>query len=367
MALIRCTECKAKVSDKAATCPKCGAPVEISKKKQKSQISTGCGCLIVLLVGGAIISAIVGSDDGGTASPPPPAKPAQSPPKQTSVPLPSYKIVDRDKYDAPIKTQTELHAVVSGSITESGLKALLQKLYSEASASRGFKYHGGKATHIFIYLYTSRDHFTSGMGQWVAMLSRVGADSRVDTRVKTELIAQLTAKPETKHGLSESKRKEIFRALVLAEDRADSEAQRRFPLEPTEHLAVGQTMALSRQTPLMPELDPADPMAAIQRMRQLPAGSRIHIQAVARKHGSPWYQVRASSRSGSSLGSGWINGTALSGQSSADPKVQLRKQGDLMDTLTKKYEQEIGARHSLTQEQLDQISVEGISKNWPMP
>lgn len=58
MALIRCTECKAKVSEKADACPKCGAPVEKSGKKQKKQISTGCGCLIVILVIGGLIMAI---------------------------------------------------------------------------------------------------------------------------------------------------------------------------------------------------------------------------------------------------------------------------------------------------------------------
>lgn len=369
MALIRCAECKAKVSDEATTCPKCGAPIEISQKKQKSQISTGCGCLIVLLVVGGIIAAFVASDQDGGSKPSSstPAKPTQSVSKKSPAPMPSYEIVDRDKYDAPIKTQLELHAVVSGGITEPGLKALLQKLYAEANATRGFKYHGGKPTHIFIYLYTSPEHFKPGRGQWIAMLSKVGEGSQVDTQVKTELISQLTAKPEVRSGLSESTRKEIFRAIVLAEDRADSEAQQRYPLEPAEHLAVGQTMSLSRQTPLMPELDPADPMAALQRMKQLPPGSQISVVAVSRKHTVPWYQVRASAPSGSSLGSGWINGTALRGQSTFDPREQLRKQGDLMDTLTKKYKKEIATKHNLTEEQMSQISVEGISKNWPMP
>jgi len=169
-------------------------------------------------------------------------RPSPTPPKPT-VSLPKYQIVDRDKYDAPVKTQIELHAVVSGNITESGLKALLQKLYEEATATRGFKYHGGKPTHIFIYLYTSRDHFTSGMGQWIAMLSKVGADSRVDTRVKTELIAQLTAKPEQKHGLSEPKRKEIFRASVTAEDRAAADAERLHPIPDPSKPGYSQSQA----------------------------------------------------------------------------------------------------------------------------
>ena len=107
-------------------------------------------------------------------------------------------MVDRNTYDVPIKTQIQLHAVVSGTLTELGLKQLLQKLYDEANATRGFKYHGGKPTHVFIYLYTSQDHFKSGMGQWIAMLSKIGEGARIDTEVKTELIAQLDAKPEVK-------------------------------------------------------------------------------------------------------------------------------------------------------------------------
>jgi hypothetical protein len=144
--------------------------------------------------------------------------------------MPTYDVVDRQTYDTPIKTQVELHAVVSGTLTELGLKQLLQKLYAQINATRGFKYHGGKPTHVFIYLYTSRDHFKSGMGQWIGMLSKIGASARADTQVKVELISQLDAKPEVKQGLPEPKRKEIFRAIVAAEDRADADAQRMYPL-----------------------------------------------------------------------------------------------------------------------------------------
>ena len=178
---------------------------------------------------------------------------------------------------------------------------------------------------------------------------------------------QRTSESEPKSKYQETTRKEIFKAIGLAEDRADSEAQQRHPLEPADHLAVGQSMSLSRQTPLMPELDPADPMAAIQRMRQLPAGSQIRVVAVSDKHAALWYQVHASSPSGLSLGSGWINRTALRGQSPLDLKEQLRKQGELMDMLMKEYKQEIAAKYDLTEKDLIQISVEGISKNWPMP
>jgi len=217
-----------------------------------------------------------------------PTVPAKTKP---DAPMPTYDVVDRDTYDAPIKTQIELHAVVSGTLTEHGLKQLLQKLYDEANATRGFKYHGGKPTHVFISLYTSRDHFKSGMGQWIAMLSKIGENSRVDTQVKTELISQLDAKPEVKHGLPESKRKEIFRAIVTAEDRADADAQRMYPLP-----------------------DPLKP-----------------------------------------------------GYSQAKASAQVMKQAEVLNTLEKKYKAEVAKRYGITEEQLWDISVEAIEKNWPMP
>jgi hypothetical protein len=149
---------------------------------------------------------------------------------QPTVLMPTYEVLDRRTYDVPINTQIELHAVVSGKLTELGLKQLLQKLYDEANGTRGFKYHEGKPTNVFIYLYTSRDHYKSGMGQWIAMLSKGGEGVPIDTEIRTDLIAELDKAPEVKQGLPESKRMEIFRAIVAAEDRADADAQRMYPV-----------------------------------------------------------------------------------------------------------------------------------------
>jgi hypothetical protein len=218
-------------------------------------------------------------------------KPPESAQTKSDASLPTYHVVDRDTYDVPIKTQIQLHAVVSGALTELGLKQLLQKLYDEANATRGFKYHGGKPTHVFIYLYISQDHFKSGMGQWIAMLSKIGEGAWIDIQVKTELIAQLDAKPEVKHGLLESKRKEIFRAIVSTEDRADVDAQRMYPL--------------------------ADPLKP--------------------------------------------------GYSQAKASEQVRRQAEAKNTLTEKYRTEVAKRYGITAAELHDISVEGLTKNWPMP
>ena len=42
MALKKCKECGKEVSSKAKNCPNCGAPI-------KKHISTGSGCLIIIL------------------------------------------------------------------------------------------------------------------------------------------------------------------------------------------------------------------------------------------------------------------------------------------------------------------------------
>ena len=80
-------------------------------------------------------------------------------------------------------------------------------------------------------------------------------------------------------------------------------------------LKAGVTYALSRETPLAPELHPSDPVRAIAVIRRLPAGTLITVVTVDHsdtRH--PSYRVIAKSPGGSELGTGWIDGIALIGQ-----------------------------------------------------
>ena len=217
----------------------------------------------------------------------------------------------------------------------------MQKLYDEANATQGFKYHGGRPTHVFVYLYTSPEHFKAGMGQWIAMLSKISEGAQPEAQVKTELVAQLGIPPEIKHDLSEATRIEIFGTIVRAEDRARQEAEKIFPIDSTSSLAVGQKFTLSKQTPMMPELEPVDPTEALQRIRQLAPGTQITVLRVEQKNSSPWYEIRALSSARGALGSGWINSIALMGQSTIDPKIQLGRQFKKESELTEKYKVEI--------------------------
>jgi DNA-directed RNA polymerase subunit RPC12/RpoP len=66
MAIIRCAECKSKVSDKATSCPKCGAPIVIPEKKKRAV--SGCGCLALLIIIGGMLYVLSQSNDGTSRS-----------------------------------------------------------------------------------------------------------------------------------------------------------------------------------------------------------------------------------------------------------------------------------------------------------
>ena len=177
--------------------------------------------------------------------------------KRSTDPLPKYSIIDQKSYDAPIKTQIELHVQVDKKITESNIEQLLNKLYVEASMDRSFKYNGGKATHIFIYIYTSREHFESGMGQWIGMLSKVGAGTQADISIKKDLLAKLQEAPKVVNGLTEHKRRQIFNEIVTVEDRARTEAENTYPIPNPSRIGYSQTKAreqIIKQTQAMDKL-----------------------------------------------------------------------------------------------------------------
>lgn len=149
--------------------------------------------------------------------------------KQEKVDVPSYTILNEDIRDVPLEAQVILNVLVSDKITEDGLRTLLDHLYTSTKKRRGFKYHDSP-TSIYIYVFTSKERAESGRGQWIAMLQKGYHDVKPEISIKTWQIAQLSAKPEEKFGLSEDARKQIYSEIVKAEDRAVVEAERKYPL-----------------------------------------------------------------------------------------------------------------------------------------
>jgi len=73
-------------------------------------------------------------------------------------------------------------------------------------------------------------------------------------------------------------------------------------------LTRGVTYQGSREIPLVPEIDPPDPLAALASIRRLNAGEEFTILGVTIHRNTPWYRAQTH------LGDGWINSTALLGQ-----------------------------------------------------
>ena len=81
------------------------------------------------------------------------------------------------------------------------------------------------------------------------------------------------------------------------------------------NLARGSKYRVSRETPLMPHHSPGNPLVAIAQMKKIPVRGTIYIRATHDKRGTLWYEVAATDANGAKLGRGWINSTALLGQS----------------------------------------------------
>lgn len=239
MAITNCKECSGEVSTKAGKCPHCGAPT------RKPAGCLAClGCLSIMFLG-FVFFAVLGSlseqnrpikkRDGRPISgqmlrTPEAIREAIS----SHEIIPSYKILNEEISDTPGKAQVILNVLVSpDEVSVPSLKSLLNKLYASASAKKGFQYHESP-TLIGIYIYTSTERAESGMGQWIAMLLRSPGKLTPDITINERQTSQIGKKPETKFGLSETRRKEVWAALIRNEDRATEEAGKRYPdLDPS--------------------------------------------------------------------------------------------------------------------------------------
>lgn len=141
----------------------------------------------------------------------------------------SYKILKEDIYDAPVKSQVSLNILVPQKSSENELRSLLTHLYSKYSKRNNLKYHD-YPTNIYIYAYTNQERANSEMGQWLAMLAKSSGDIQPTFKFNDREYKSLNNSQENRFGLSESKRKLIWREIILAEDRARQEAETLYPL-----------------------------------------------------------------------------------------------------------------------------------------
>jgi hypothetical protein len=126
MALIKCTECGKEISDKAKTCPSCGAPVVTPKTKATKALSGCLGIIIVLSLALIVLLAIVGKSSSGDAATAPATAPAKASSSATATARP---VTPPKKPVVTVPPQQALFGKIVGAYAErySALENELQK------------------------------------------------------------------------------------------------------------------------------------------------------------------------------------------------------------------------------------------------
>lgn len=160
--------------------------------------------------------------------PPSPAPSSQTsqaaPPAEVKPKLPEGVSVYKDVVsDTATKTQVSIDLLVGEGRSEADLRLILDQVYTEAWARKGFSFHP-TPTHLLIRAYPTKEHAEAGMAQWLAQLSRIGVagEPQFELAIAAASIAEV---PADTSGLSEAQRKAIWVEVVQAEDRAMKETK----------------------------------------------------------------------------------------------------------------------------------------------
>ena len=139
----------------------------------------------------------------------------------------SYVLFREKVDDTRIKTQVMQHIVVTGIPSKNNLRSEIFRRFNLLKNRKGFRYRS-VPTHIYIYVYGSREQAESGMGLWVGMLDwNTSYTAQPSVKFNEDFLSALSKPSEIKHGLSENERKKIFKKLATIEDRAFDKGNRR--------------------------------------------------------------------------------------------------------------------------------------------
>jgi len=141
-----------------------------------------------------------------------------------------HTILKDEIQDIPLKTQVQLDILITDTaITKQKVSDLLTFLYDKTAKRTGFEYHSNP-TNIYIYAYTTKEKAESGMAQWIGMISKDNSETEPNIDISETQLNSLYLKPVKKFGFSENIRLEIWNKSIKVEDRAQKEADLKYPL-----------------------------------------------------------------------------------------------------------------------------------------
>lgn len=143
-----------------------------------------------------------------------------------------YSVIEEDISDTPLKTQVSMKILLEDieSVTEEKLEILLNYLYDQQIVREGFEHHNHPNT-ILVYAYATKEKSDAGVGQWVAMISKMYDDTKPNFDISKTQFNSLTATEQDRWGLTHKQRQEIWDKIVYAERNAQNEADNKHPLD----------------------------------------------------------------------------------------------------------------------------------------
>lgn len=142
-----------------------------------------------------------------------------------------YEIYSDEIMDTPGKTQISLAVVIKERFFgEERLRELLTYLYNKSISKSGFKFHDSPNS-VFIWAYTSEEKASSGLGQWIGMISKRPNQSESVIYIGESQFRGMSQSQEAKWGIGFLKRQEIWAKMIEIERKAEMEAKKKYPID----------------------------------------------------------------------------------------------------------------------------------------
>ncbi|HPM75702.1 MAG TPA: hypothetical protein PK961_01330 [bacterium] len=279
--------------------------------------------------------------------------------------LPIYTVLARNVVDTAARGEIALDVLVISHLQREALERLLRFLERQIAQPGALK-HRPQLDRLTIAAFTSEEHWQSETKQWIALLERDGAQpARV--QCNENAIKALADHPTYRFGLAEETRRAIYYQIVAAENEAARLTEKQFPTDPTQELKPGDQFLLTCPTPFCYRRSGKNVAAPdLNNRTYLNAGTVLTIRTRTTLENALWYEADAQEKS--LRRQGWIRAANLAGQGgTSNIRTHLERQARMYREQQTRLLFALAKQHHLTREQLEEIGLEGLIRDWPMP
>lgn len=154
--------------------------------------------------------------------------------------IPNYSVLNSEVSDTKSKTFYVLEVATKAQLSEGDTKLLLNHLYDSIMSTKDYE-HRSHPNAVRISVYETKEHFESGIGQWIGMISKAENNNSPNIEISRRKPISSNFEEENKNLLNDidtQTQKEIWNELIIAEDKSNAEAEKKYPIKVT-----GKTIA----------------------------------------------------------------------------------------------------------------------------